>query len=186
MTTRRWVFVGSAVIVLGLAAWYLVVRQSEPPLVADLVQQFPQAVQKSNLPLDRAFAVTNVTINGETKPAILARSSSRITWHIRPPADAWFTAYIALDPRAWALEGDGVQFRVGVSVDRSYDEPLKLLVDPRHVEGDRRWIPIAVDLSPYADRQVELILNTDAGLDRNSTPDNDESLWGAPKIRIGR
>ena len=161
-------------------------RESEPPLVADLVQQFPQAVQQIDPAAGSRLRGHQRHHQRRNEARDPRRSSSRITWHIRPPADAWFTAYIALDPRAWTLEGDGVQFRVGISDGISYDEPLKLLVDPRHVEGDRRWIPIAVDLSPYANRQVELILNTDAGPDRHNTPDNDESLWGAPKIRIGR
>jgi len=187
MMTRRPVLIGAAIVVLGVAVWYLFVRQGEPPVFADLVQQFPQAVKKSTLPLDRAFEVDDVTIDGETKRSIVARSISRLYFSIRPPEDAWLTVSLALDPKVWTLDGDGVQFRVGVSDGRSYDELLKQHVDPRHVEGDRRWIPVTIDLSPYADRQVDLIFNTDASAQgARGTPDHDESLWGAPRSTIGR
>jgi hypothetical protein len=46
---------------------------------------------------------------------------------------------------------------------------------------------VTIDLSPYANRDVDLIFNTDASAPgQKGTPDHDESVWGAPAIRLGR
>ncbi len=153
---------------------------------ADLVTSFPSAEKRSNLPPGRAFAVEDVTIRGYRKRCIRAEPTSRITWRVTPPPYAWLSASLALEPKVWDTPGDGVLFRVGVSDGHTYEELLNQVVDPANVPGDRRWVPVSVDLSAYAGRQVDLIFNTNSSSPgKPADTRNDLALWGEPQIRTG-
>ena len=52
-------------------------------------------------------------------------------------------------------------------------------VDPLAREGDARWVPGEVDLSPWARKDVELTLETRAGDDGS---DPARAFWGAPAV----
>jgi hypothetical protein len=57
------------------------------------------------------------------------------------------------------------------------------VLNPFANKSERRWIPVAVDLSAYAGEEVDLILNTRAGKDAGAGDvRNDLPLWGAPAI----
>jgi hypothetical protein len=187
MTGKRWSLIALAVVVVAVLIW-LWVRNGEPQVAVDLVQQFPSAEKRSSpMPVDEAVKVVSETINGETKPAILACPATRIIWRVRPPADAWLSTYLAIRADAWDKESDGVLFMIGISDGRIYDQVLEQHVDPRNVPGDRRWVPVTVDLSPYADREVDLIFNTRSSRPKaGDHPENDFALWGAPRIALGR
>ena len=63
------------------------------------------------------------------------------------------------------MEGDGVLFRIGISDGKGkYEEFLKQHVNPQRRPEDRRWIPVDLDLSAYANQKVEVIFNTNASL----------------------
>jgi hypothetical protein len=99
------------------------------------------------------------------------------------PPDAWLRTDLALKPEAWDKEGDGVLFLVGISDGRKYDELVTHDLNPYAVPGDRRWIPINIDLSAYSGEQVDIIFNTRTSLPGKGNDDrNDMAVWGAPGI----
>ncbi len=175
----------AAVIVIG--GFWLWRRGSRGPELVDLVQEFPTAAKRTNMPPDKAFKVEEVTIDGQTLRAIFAHPTSRIIWKIRVPDDGWLRTSLALKPEAWQREGDGVLFRVGISDGRKYDELLNQHVDPIRTPADRRWIPVTLDLAAYGGQTVEVIFNTNVGPPRStSSATNDWSVWGAPQIFVRR
>ena len=91
-----------------------------------------------------------------------------------------------MKPESWDKEGDGVLFRIGVSDGRAFEELFTQHVDPFNNKGDRRWIPVNVDLSAYAGEEVELILNTNTqrARARRTIRATTSALWGAPEIVI--
>ncbi len=184
MKNNRWILaVVFALIVIG--GFWLWMRNRSGPRFVDLVQEYPNAEKRSNRGVDKAFAVEDVTINGQTMKAIYAHPTSRITWKLNMPDDAWLRTSIALKPDAWPLDGDGVLFRIGVSDGKKYDELLNQHVDPARQPGDRRWIPITLDLSAYGGQTVWVIFNTGIGPPKTkSTPNNDWAVWGAPQIAV--
>ncbi len=111
-------------------------------------------------------------------------AATRIIFKVKLPNEAWLRASVAVDPKGWVSEGDGVLFRIGISDGRTYDELFKQHVDPFHSTGDRRWIPVAIDLSAYGGRQMDVIFNTNTSLPGADDPRNDFGLWGAPAIYL--
>jgi hypothetical protein len=92
---------------------------------------------------------------------------------------------LGLKPESWDQEGDGVLFRIGVSDGRVFEDILTHHLDPFHNKGDRRWVPVAVDLSAYAGEEVDVIFNTNVSVP--GKPDDgrgDTALFGAPEIVI--
>ena len=190
MFRNRWVMLIGAVVVAALVAWGS--RQGTgggAAAAVDLIQLLPKADRRSGPgPVDQAIRVVTVTIAGESKPCILEQAHGRITFRLTPPPSAWFTASLAVDPSAWEKEGDGVLFRLGVSGSgMEYEELLNQHLDPVANKSERRWIPVAIDLSAWAGREINLILSTNASVP--GRPDdlrNDLALWGAPTLVGGR
>ena len=179
MKGNRAVLVAVLAVVLIAGGWWLFSRGSGAPTV-DLVAQLSSA-QRS--PAERTFNVTDVNLNGESHKAIEAEPPSRITWKVRIPDDAWLRVNVGLKPEAWTAEGDGVLFFVGVSDGRTFDKLFEQVVNPFNQPGDRKWIPVMVDLSSYAGEEVELHFNTRNSADRKPhDPRNDFAVWGAPEI----
>jgi hypothetical protein len=85
---------------------------------------------------------------------------------------------------AWAVEGDGVLFQVGVSDGSEFTELFSLVVNPYANPADRNWHDLFVDLSGYAGQRVDLIFNTRAGPPDPPSDDRrgDAALWAEPKI----
>ncbi len=187
MLRNRWFILIGVLIVIGLLAWGWR-RSAGGHDTVDLLTQLPGAEKRSApLPVEDAIKEVSVTINGEAKRCILQQSESRIVFHLTPPADAWFTASIALDPAVWDKEGDGVLFRMGISDGKSYEELLNQYVNPAGNAADRRWIPVSLDLSAFAGQNVSLILNSTPSLPRKPRDlRNDRALWGAPMLVVGR
>lgn len=166
-------------VVLIAVGWWLFNRGGGVQQV-DLITQLATA---ERAPADRAFNVADVTLNGVTHKAIEAIPPTRLTWKVRIPDDAWLRVQVGMKPESWTAEGDGVLFFVGVSDGRSFDRLFEQTVSPFGHPGDRKWIPVMVDLSAYAGDEVSIIFNT-----RSSAPGrgddnrNDFALWGAPEI----
>jgi hypothetical protein len=184
---ERWLRLALVLGAIGVAIWAWTLFNG-PRQAVDLLQALQTAEKRANpLPVDQAFATTEVTIGGETKRSLLQQSDSRVIYRLVLPPDAAFSAAVAIDPAVWSAEGDGALFRVGVSDGRTYEELLALAVDPVHSPADRRWIPVSLDLSFWSGRQVDLILNVNASA-KGQAPDarNDRALWGAPVVTSGR
>ncbi len=179
MKGNRAFLVVVVVVVLIAGGWWLFRRGGGAPTV-DLVAEFSSA-QRS--PAERTFNVTDVNLNGESHKAIEAEPPTRITWKVRIPDNAWLRVNVGLKPEAWTAEGDGVLFFVGVSDGRTYDKLFEQVVNPFNQPGDRKWIPVMVDLASYAGEEVELIFNTRNSADRKpNDARNDFAVWGAPEI----
>ena len=99
------------------------------------------------------------------------------------PDDGWLSVNVGLKPEAWTQEGDGVLFFVGVSDGRAFEQLFSQHVHPFANAGDRKWIPVMVDLSAYAGEDVDLIFNTRSGpAKKEGDVRADLALWGQPEI----
>ncbi len=177
MKGNRAALTAVVVLVLVVAGWWLFKRKGggEP---VDLIAAFATAEKR---PATGTFEVIEADLNGDKKRAIYTVPTSRIIWRMKIPDDAWLRLSLATKPESWDKEGNGVLFRIGVSDGRAFDDLIIQHVDPYNNKGDRRWIPVNVDLSAYAGEQVEVILNTNTS--PKGVPDdprNDMALWGAP------
>ena len=90
---------------------------------------------------------------------------------------------LGLREESWVRPGDGVLFRVGISRGDVYEELVSLVVNPFANPADRQWYPLLLDLSPYAGDAVEIIFNTNAGVNSENAA-NDLAVWGEPKIVV--
>lgn len=168
-------------VVLVAAGWWTFKRSGAGEPI-DLLEVFDQAQKR---PDGGTFEIVDAELNGETRRAIFTEPASRIIWRIEVPDDAWVRVALGVKPEAWEEEGDGILFRIGVSDGRQYDELINQHVHPFANKGDRRWIPVMVDLSAYAGEQVELIFNTNSSLPgKGDDPRGDLALWGAPEVVI--
>jgi len=163
------------VVVLG-AGWWLFHRGSSAKV--DLLDQFQQAKQEGG-----TFTVVDASLAGESKKAILAPPNGRLTFHVKVPDDGWLRVSLGTQPDSWGKDGNGVLFFAGVSDGRSFEKLFEQVLNPHANPSERRWIPVAVDLSAYAGEEMDIILNTrssPAGAPGDER--NDQPLWGAPAI----
>jgi hypothetical protein len=181
MKENRAVIAAVVIVTLGIAGWWLVKRSGRGVSV-DLISTFDTAGKS---PAGGTFAVMDADINGDTKRAIFTMPPTRLTWKLLIPDDAWLKLSVATKPETWEKEGDGVLFFVGVSDGRAFDQLFTLHLDPHANKGERRWIPVTVDLSAYAGEEVELHFNTRASAPgKGDDARNDAALWGAPEVVI--
>jgi hypothetical protein len=169
------------ILVLVIVGWWLFKRNGRGASV-DLLATFPSAEKK---PAQGTFEITDADINGEKKRAIFTMAPTKVTWKVHVPDDAWLRVGLAMKPEAWDKEGNGVVFHVAVTDGRTYDELFSQHVDPFANKGDRRWIPVNVDLSPYAGEDVQIVFFTNTS--PNGQPDdprNDLALLGAPEVYV--
>lgn len=178
MTWLRWFLLGLVIGLAGLGAWWRLDHASQG-IAADFVQQFDSATVRR--PSPEVFAVQSVTLGNFSRPSIVVQQPSRIAWDVMIPDNAWVEAELALQEEAWTIPGDGVMFRVGISLDGRYDELVARVVNPHHVAEDRGWVRVSVDLSPYAGRSVSLVFNTASGLEGDHRA-GDLAVWGAPRL----
>ena len=176
MKSNRAVLTALVLIVVVAAGWWLFHRGSSAKV--DLLAEFQQAKKSGG-----EFSVVDANLAGDSKQAIAAPPNGRITFHVKVPDDGWLRVSLGMKPESWDKDGNGVLFFAGVSDGRAFDKLFEQTLNPFANASERRWIPVAVDLSSYAGEEVDIILNTRAGKDagagdaRNVLP-----LWGAPSI----
>jgi hypothetical protein len=186
MFRNRWLMLIGVLVAIGLLVWGW--RRSGPANAIDLVPLLPQAEKRAGfIPVAEAIKVVNATLNGESKVCILEQGLGRIEFKLTVPQDAWFSASIGIDPSAWDKEGDGMLFRMAVVNGSQYEELLNQHINPAANSSERRWIPVAVDLSAYAGREGKIQLSTNPSVPgKPADMRNDRGLWGAPAITVGR
>jgi hypothetical protein len=183
---KRNVLVLAIVALALLVALWLWRRSRGESVAVDLVAQFPTAEKRAAGPLEVVFQAGEQQVAGERKSGIFMHPTSRLIYKgVLIPEDARLRAWIGVKDDAWDKPGDGVLFRFGVSDGRDYEELFNQHVDPANNSGDRKWIPVDVDLSAYSGRQVDLIFNT------NTSPPNrgdnsayDFAVWGTPQLVV--
>ena len=178
---NRAVLTAVVLLVLIVLGVWLFKRSNRGPAI-DLIATFESAQKR---PAGGTFEIVDADLNGDTKRAIFTAPASRIIWKIRIPDDGWLMVALGMKPESWDKEGDGVLFRIGVSDGRVFEDLLTHHIDPFHNKGDRRWVPVVVDLSAYAGEEVEVIFNTNVSVP--GKPDDgrgDTALFGAPEIVI--
>jgi len=177
---------GVAILVAIVAIWMM--RKGGTTVAIDLISLLPDA-QKGGIFEEAGgeqFSVTDVALAGQTHKAILAKPHSRIRWKIEVPRRGTLEIYFGVREDAWAADGNGVQFRIGVSDGRTYEEYLREIVNPKERDRDRRWLSAEIDLSAYEGQLVEIVLNTDPGPPNDAADKrNDFAVWGGPRI-VGR
>ena len=178
---NRAVLTAVVLLVLIILGVWLFKRNNRGPAI-DLIATFGSAEKR---PAGGTFEVVEADLNGDRKRAIFTAPASRLIWKMRIPDDGWLMVALGLKPESWATEGDGVLFRIGVSDGRVFEDLVTHHLDPFHNKGDRRWVPVAVDLSAYGGEEVEVIFNTNVSVP--GKPDDgrgDTALFGAPEIVV--
>jgi len=169
-----------AVALLGVG-WWVFKRADSVPSV-DLIAGLEAATKA---PASGTFQAVDAELSGESRRAIYTPPPTRITWKVRVPDDAWLKVAVGMKPESWTAEGNGVLFLVGVSDGKRFDELFRQHVNPFGNAGDRKWVPVWVDLSAYAGEEIDLIFNTRSGPDgQGDDARNDHALWGAPEIVV--
>jgi hypothetical protein len=183
MKGNRAVLTAIVIIVVLIIGWWLFGRGGGGDRV-DLVAQFAGAEKR---PTPELFSSIDATLAGETKKAIAVAPtvSTRLIWKVRVPDDGWLWVSVGMRPESWEKEGDGVKFMVGVSDGRAFEPLFEQHVNPYANPGDRKWIPVRVDLSTYAGEEVDVIFNTFASLPGQGPDErNDLALWGEPQLVV--
>jgi hypothetical protein len=176
MKSNRAVLTALVLLVVIAAGWWLFHRGSSAKV--DLLEQFQQAKKSGG-----EFTLADASLAGDSKQAIAAPPNGRITFHVRIPDDGWLRVSLGMKPESWDKDGNGVLFFAGVSDGRSFEKLFEQVLNPHANASERRWIPVAVDLSTYAGEEMDVILNTRAGKDAGAADDrNDLPLWGTPVI----
>jgi hypothetical protein len=106
--------------------------------------------------------------------------SIALVYPVRVEPGTTFQADLAIAPEAWVLDGDGVTFSLFVEDDAGMQLVHSRYVDPKHHQQDRRWVPMRVNLGPFAGKVVRLILVVASGPagDRR----HDWAGWGEPRL----
>jgi hypothetical protein len=147
--------------------------------VADFVDRFDQAtVQRPNAGV---FSITAVQIAGISRPAIVAAQASRLAWDVEATEGLWLEVDLGVGEAAWVSDDHAVLFRVGVSYGTQFEDLTSQVVNPSATTSDRQWIPVRLDLSPYAGRSVSLIFNTAAAPGTAGTHLH-HAVWGQPRL----
>jgi hypothetical protein len=174
------------IVVAGFAAWLLRSGGERPAL--DLIEQFSTAPTKR--PRPDVFTIEDVSIAGVSHKSVVPSEPARVGWRFTVPADAWLKVSIGMKEQSWTTQGNGVIFQIGVTNDKTYEELLRLHVNPFSEPGDRQWKDLTLDLSPYSGQSVELRFNNLSGPEPapGQAPQDDRSgdfpAWGAPRVVI--
>jgi len=156
-----------------------------PPASIDLVAALPTAERRALGSPDAAIRATVVTRDRVDQPALVTDAPARVIFPVNMPARARFRTAVSLQSAA----GTGVTIRIGLADSRSYDDLLRVNVEPS-APGVDPWKPIDVDLGAYSGWQWslfyrparitwKLVLNADA------TPGG-SVIWSRPIIDMGR
>lgn len=185
MKGNRAVLTAIVILVVLVIGWWLFGRGGGGGRI-DLLERFEAAEKRP----PAAFAVSEATLAGEAKRAIAVSpvAGSRLIYRVRVPDDGWLWVSVGMKPESWQMEGDGMKFLVGVSDGRAFEPLFEQHLNPFANQGDRKWVDVRVDLSTYADEEVDLVFNTYASLPGQGGEGGDlrgdDGLWGSPEIVV--
>jgi arylsulfatase A-like enzyme len=159
---------------------------SEPPQAVDLLRP-------GRARLEEAWAggLDPRTVRSEVGAHQRIHQVVRAALRAAPPSRFRFVTDVPVDGRLFLAAGIPGRYHAGtavefvVSVRRRGRQAtlLSRLVDPANRPADRGWVPLEADLSRYAGRGVEIVLET-RGFEDSRAPDR--AFWGTPTITTGR
>jgi hypothetical protein len=149
-------------------------RVDDVPIAIDLVHQYQDAKKQ---PSAASFAVSDVTIEGQTKSSIVSRGSTRLTFHVTVPVRGRFRVFVASPPGPSAENAGSILFLVGISDGHTYRDVQSRELSPRTRPSDRHWLDVSVDLAEYENMTIDLILNV-----RVSDGGPELAAWGSPAV----
>jgi hypothetical protein len=112
----------------------------------------------ANYPPTDAYHLAEFSISGTRREVLVERTGTALRYRVRPSAERPNLSFaIGLDPNAGRSAQAEFVLRVEAGTQRqvAFDRVVTATLD-----GDRQWIPGAVDLSPYIGQEVELVLET--------------------------
>ncbi len=186
------IFISLALAVaLGTVLGYLVYLQTATPYVRDrvkdpIVLDLWDMIRQNRVQLEApsgANAVDYVqtktfTINGDTRDVIYMHPTSSASFHWRLPDQVLLEFAVGIDSAVWDKAGDGVEFQVEVHDGDKSTTVFSTYLDPKKNPADRRWVDTSVDLSPWAFRDIDLLLRTRPA----ASADFDWAGWATPRI----
>jgi arylsulfatase A-like enzyme len=122
----------------------------------------------------------HVRINDVAVRTLPASPPSRLRYAVDIPKDAHLA--LACGIPSEYHERPGVEFVVKVKSGGREDVAWSLVVNPLEHAEHRRWVHADVDLSKYAGRGREIVLET-TGYEKGDDPTR--AFWGAPALTVG-
>ena len=174
---RRWMMLSSVRWLLSPVP----LSSVEPPPGALLDTLWSQAGPA--IPAERVPAVhtASVELGGIAEDVLFEHPPNEVEFVTAvPPARPVFEADVALDPSSYAhapVCGGAVTFTVAAQARGSVIATAARTIDPKHSRADRRWIPLALDLSRWSKDPVTLRLST-AARDTCTA----FAVWGEPRF----
>ena len=167
---------------LGLTSAACAPADRSPVRIVNLLHDFRAAETR---PSRTAFELTDVSVAGQSEPAIRTIAPSRLIFVLPIPRRSTFAVRVAIDGGIDGAPPQPLRFRVGVSDDRIFEPLADVLLTPGVQAG---WTDLGVDLSAYAGwqwslfyrpeaRRWRLVLSTDA-----VSGVRGRGAWGAPGI----
>ena len=129
---------------LLLPAWACGPSDRSPVRIVDLVREMRTAEAR---PSPAAFEVADVSLNGQSGPAIRTVAPSRLVFVLAIPLRSTFSARVAIDGGVDGAPPQPLRFRVGISDDRIYESLASVVLTPGMQTG---WTDLRADLSGYA------------------------------------
>jgi hypothetical protein len=162
---------------------------SQPGQPVELAASFANAVRQ---PANGTFELRTVQIDGQNRAAIAVPVASRISWRLKLPDAARLHTWITVESTCPSMAA-AVDFRIGISDERSYDELLARTISTTR---PATWESAAVDLSAYSgfhwslfyrprDMVWWVVLNT-RPIGRTGAECAPRPLWGGPAIEVSR
>jgi arylsulfatase A-like enzyme len=156
-----------------------------PPEPTDLMDARGSLVEASAAGLDREALLARVSqglrINDVLRRGFPAGPPGLLRFALDIPKGGRLQAAVAIDPRFH--DRPGVEFVVKVRHDRREEVAWTLVLDPIARAEHRAWVPVDVDLSRFAGRGRELVLET-RGYEKAG--EAGQAFWGTPAITASR
>ncbi|HEX7653615.1 MAG TPA: glycosyltransferase, partial [Verrucomicrobiae bacterium] len=121
-------------------------------------------------------AIWDVTVNGQLGKALMLQPPVELAFNLPTELAGVFTTEVALHPDVWEKpEAGACEFQI--IVDRRV--ALSLVIDPKNLPADRRWLPVRVEVPPSPGGKHQLALRT-----RSQNGDNAFrwALWRNPSF----
>ncbi|MDP3920828.1 MAG: glycosyltransferase family 39 protein [Candidatus Omnitrophota bacterium] len=132
------------------------------------------------------FAGANYKVAGESRRALYhhpltAPKVAEISWGITIPPNASMDFGITMSPDTWdKTGGDGVQFSILLRGEAGEITLFDHYIDPKNNPGDRKWHDFQLDLTPYTQQNMTLVLRTGPGPENNNAWDH--AAWSGLEI----